>query len=526
MLDGRARRRARSCAGARCRDASTARPRARHRAVPRGRGRSAERGQVDPGEPPRSAAGGDRARHARRHARPHRARDRRGGGGRSGWSTPAGTCTRRSGVEALARGQADRAARRRPTSSCWSSTPRRAYRGGRRARPGGCDARRRAGGRSWRTRSTPSGRSRTRPPSTRSGSVSRSTVSAHARARCRATCSTASWSCCPERLRGARPSADEPRFALVGRPNVGKSSLFNRLVGEERSVVFEEAGTTRDAVDAVVELARRARCDSSTRPACAGRRRPAGSSTTASVRATQAIERARRRHARDRRRAGVRGRGQEDRRTSCSRRAVRLMIVANKWDLVEEKDAHLRRADHDGEAVRRRLPVMRTSALTRARACTVFPRCSSTCTPDGASRVPTAKVNEVIQRAQRERPTPRRPARCTTRPRSRSAPPDVRGLRRCERARPFVPPVHREPAPAGVPPRGRPRPRAIPRRGSRASRAVEGTPVREASASRPAPAASRYNREARDVAQPGSAPVWGTGGRGFKSRRPDRWTHW
>ncbi|HEX4941938.1 MAG TPA: GTPase, partial [Actinomycetota bacterium] len=39
---------------------------------------------------------------------------------------------------------------------------------------------------------------------------------------------------------------EEPRFAIVGRPNVGKSSLFNSLVGEERSVVFEEAGTTRD----------------------------------------------------------------------------------------------------------------------------------------------------------------------------------------------------------------------------------------------------------------------------------------
>ena len=46
---------------------------------------------------------------------------------------------------------------------------------------------------------------------------------------------------------------EEPRFAIVGRPNVGKSSLFNTLVGEERSVVFEEAGTTRDSVDALVD---------------------------------------------------------------------------------------------------------------------------------------------------------------------------------------------------------------------------------------------------------------------------------
>ncbi len=42
---------------------------------------------------------------------------------------------------------------------------------------------------------------------------------------------------------------DRPRVAIVGKPNVGKSSLINRLVGEERVIVSDIAGTTRDAVD-------------------------------------------------------------------------------------------------------------------------------------------------------------------------------------------------------------------------------------------------------------------------------------
>jgi GTP-binding protein len=47
----------------------------------------------------------------------------------------------------------------------------------------------------------------------------------------------------------AEEEADHPRIAIVGRPNVGKSTLVNRVLGEERVIAFDEPGTTRDAIE-------------------------------------------------------------------------------------------------------------------------------------------------------------------------------------------------------------------------------------------------------------------------------------
>ena len=80
------------------------------------------------------------------------------------------------------------------------------------------------------------------------------------------------------RARSARKRAI-PRVAVVGRPNVGKSTLVNALVGEERVIAFDEPGTTRDPIEVPFERGGR-RYTLIDTAGCAGAARPASRSST------------------------------------------------------------------------------------------------------------------------------------------------------------------------------------------------------------------------------------------------------
>jgi GTP-binding protein len=207
----------------------------------------------------------------------------------------------------------------------------------------------------------------------------------------------------PEHAGREETAPAEPRFALVGRPNVGKSSLFNRLVGDERSVVYEEAGTTRDSVDAVVRWPSGPVRFVDT----AGMRRRTkvqGVEYYSFLRASEAIERAD---------VGVLViDGADGFTTEDKKIAVRvleagraLQVVANKWDLVEERDRTFKGLREDLGPFAR-ADALRTSALT-GQGVYRLPPILLDLHERWGRRVPTARVNEILQQAQRERPTAR-----------------------------------------------------------------------------------------------------------------------
>lgn len=189
-------------------------------------------------------------------------------------------------------------------------------------------------------------------------------------------------------------------IAIVGRPNVGKSSLLNSLVGEERSIVRDEAGTTRDAIDTLIVRDHEAiRLIDTAGIRRRGRVAP-GVEKFSVLRAVRAIERSDVAVLLIDAREGVLA--QDTHVASFVDEAAKGLIIAvNKWDLVE-KGPHT--TVEYTAAVRSALkfagwaPVLFISAKTGQRIDRVL-ALARTIQEQRTRRVPTPRLNEVIREA-------------------------------------------------------------------------------------------------------------------------------
>ena len=187
--------------------------------------------------------------------------------------------------------------------------------------------------------------------------------------------------------------------AVVGRPNVGKSSLVNRLLGEDRMVVAAEPGTTRDAIDTRLVYHERTIVFIDT----AGLRKRSKVTEDlefyATLRTARAIERAEvcvlvvdasdGMHTQDLKIA-----------TQAWEHGAGLIVAVNKWDLIEEKDAN---TGVEGErALRERapflefIPFLYISAVTGQRVTKLLDLIVQVA-EEREKRVPTAEVNRVLE---------------------------------------------------------------------------------------------------------------------------------
>ncbi len=193
--------------------------------------------------------------------------------------------------------------------------------------------------------------------------------------------------------------------SLVGRPNVGKSTLFNRLTGEDRSVVHDQPGTTRDAIDTVVDtdhgpvrfidtagMRRKARIDEGIEYYSLVRALRAVDGADVSLLIIDATE----------------GVTHQDQRLAerVDAAGCPIVVLLNKWDLcdAEQREAAV-------EQVGDRLhfiggaPVLRISALTGRNVDRLWPALAES-VEEYQTRVPTRRVNEVVRAAQAAHPAP------------------------------------------------------------------------------------------------------------------------
>jgi GTP-binding protein len=193
--------------------------------------------------------------------------------------------------------------------------------------------------------------------------------------------------------------------AIVGRPNVGKSTLFNRLIGDDRSVVHDMPGTTRDAIDTVIQTD-----DGLVRFIdTAGMRRKsrieAGAEYYSLVRALQAIDRA---NAALLVIDATEGVTHQDQRLAerIDAAGSPVVIVLNKWEMVQTEAREGVKADvADRLGFLGYAPVLKASALTGLGVHKLLPALHQSIEAYHR-RVPTRELNEVVQAAQRAHPAP------------------------------------------------------------------------------------------------------------------------
>jgi GTP-binding protein len=204
-----------------------------------------------------------------------------------------------------------------------------------------------------------------------------------------------------ELLPAAAPEEAEPAVsvAVVGRPNVGKSSLVNRIVGEDRLVVDDAPGTTRDSIDTPFEHEGRPLVFIDTAGLRKRSRVHEDIEFYSTLRTARAVERAEvcvlvvdateGMHVQDLRIAN-----------DVWDRGAGLVVAVNKWDLIDEKDANT--GVRGERALKARAPFLEfipfvyVSAVTGQRMTRLLDVVVQVAA-ERVKRVPTAEVNRVLE---------------------------------------------------------------------------------------------------------------------------------
>ncbi len=206
-----------------------------------------------------------------------------------------------------------------------------------------------------------------------------------------------------------RPDVGEEaiRVAILGRPNVGKSSLFNALIGAERTIVSEVPGTTRDSIDTVLERDGRTFVLVDTAGLRRKRRQRQGIEYYSELRALEAAERADVALVMiDSSQGIVEGdlaAADVARKAHCS-----TLVVLSKWDVSEVTIEEVR--PQLARRLRQRPPFITTSAKSGRGVTRVLEKVAELYEKH-ASRVPTAELNRFLAELREMRQAPARGTR-------------------------------------------------------------------------------------------------------------------